>query len=140
MRKIGVLDEVFQRRLADDVPVLQRLGAFGQVGVVDVLESLRMSETVSAADFGDSGAGSPRSLAGPNLVAIEAHAVGDPSALRPSVTEENCDGVVGMSGLRPDRTLDFATVDIDFYDVAGDQATFLRRVWADQDGVVPAEI
>src|SRR5208337_2147410 len=105
MRKIGVLDEVLERRLTNNVPVLEWLGAFGQVGVIDVLESLRNSKAVSVAHLRDLGAGNPRSVAGADLVGIEAHAVCDAPALGASVAEEHRDRVVGMSGLRPDRAL-----------------------------------
>src|SRR5208337_4457133 len=129
-----------ERRLANNVPFFQRLGAFGQVGVIDVLESLRNSKAVPVAHLRDLGAGNPRSVAGSDLVGIEAHAVSNPPALGASVAEKHCDRVVRMPGHRPDRPLDLAAGDVDFDDVASDQATLLCRLWADEDCVVPAEV
>src|SRR5208282_4461497 len=114
VRKIGILDEILERRLANNVPLLKWFSAFGKIGVVDVLKSLRMGKAVSAVDLRDFGARYPGSVAGSDLVSIKAHAVSNAPALRPSVAQEHCDGVVGMSGLRPDRALNLAAVAIDF--------------------------
>ena len=47
VREVRIRDEVGQRRLADNVPVAQRLSDAGQIGMVDVLEALRMGKAES---------------------------------------------------------------------------------------------
>ena len=141
MREVGILDEVFQRGLADNVAAgkIVRRG-LRQIGKIDVLEALRMREDVSGADFGDLRFGEPGSIHRAQLVGTEADVGTDAAGLGAAIAEENCDGVVGMSGLRPDRSADFAAIDIDLDDIAGVQAGLLRLVGTYQHAIVPAKI
>ena len=119
VRKVRILDEVFERRLANNVAVLQRLGALRQIGIIDVLEALRMSEAEALTNLLDVDRGEPGSIAATNFVAAETHIGSDVSGLGASIAEVHGYGVVGMSRLRPDRPIHLAPVHFDLDDVAG---------------------
>src|ERR1019366_3619320 len=140
VREVGVLDEILQGRFANNVTVAERLGAVRKIGMVDVLETLRVSEPVSRTGFADFGSRHPGRIASANLIEVESHAIADATRLGASIAQENRDRVVGMSGLRPDRPLLLASIDVDLNDVAGRQPLLLGGVRADQNGVVPTEI
>src|SRR5580693_8381615 len=99
-----------------------------------------MREPEARADLLDADRVEPGSAAAANLVTAEAYAGTNMSGVLASVTEKHRDGIIGMSGLRPDRAIHFTAVHVDLDDVAGVQARLLRLVGTDQHGVVPAQI
>ena len=110
------------------------------VGRVHGLIALGGSEFVGRARFREFASGrDPQRRRRAQRVDIEAGARSGATGARASVAKVDGDGIVGMSGLHPDRPGDFAPREFDRDHVLRLELFALGHLGADQDGVVPGQ-
>src|SRR5271165_3275726 len=116
MREIRVLDEVFQRCLAHDVPVAHVFRA-RDPRLVDELPALRIREAVTVADLADLSAREVERVAGSQRIRVETNVGADATALGAAVAEKYGDRIVRVPRRAPQSALHLATVNVDLHHV-----------------------
>src|SRR3984885_6581313 len=111
------------------------------VGRVHALHALGGGELIGLSGLADLyAAGNPGIGAGAQRVGVKALRSTYTSGALAAVAEKYGDGVVGVAGLNPDRTLDFLSVELEFDNVFCVDLQPFGHLGADEDGVVPGEL
>ncbi|PYX22190.1 MAG: hypothetical protein DMG82_15295 [Acidobacteria bacterium] len=151
---LGVVDVRVERQLARRLLFLRELRLLAiflearfpnqrpmcAVGRVHGLIALGGSEFVGRARFREFASGrDPQRRRRAQRVDIEAGARSGATGARASVAKVDGDGIVGMSGLHPDRPGNFAPREFDRDHVLRLELFALGHLGADQDGIVPGQ-